>query len=131
MTTAPRKKNPEIPDSLLRELKENVALRNVSKGIALLDAHAHLLSSLDPEQPNAAAFAGYVAQWVDIGFRGPELLQDFLPALTPFGDRARFRKKVEVEAARGDADRASSTPSAAVAAPSTSMPSASKTRRKE
>ena len=39
MTTAPRKKNPEIPDSLLRELKENVALRNVSKGIALLEAY--------------------------------------------------------------------------------------------
>src|SRR5437764_7854021 len=78
MTTAPRKKNPEIPDSLLRELKENVALRNVSKGIALLDAHAHLLASLDPEQPNAAAFAGYVAQWVDIGYRGPELLQKLL-----------------------------------------------------
>src|SRR2546423_1862217 len=89
MTTALRKKNPEIPDSLLRGLKENVALRNVSKGIALLDAHAHLLTSLDPEQPNAAAFAGYVAQWVDIGYRGPELLQELL-ARFPKTCRARL-----------------------------------------
>src|SRR5215467_9320168 len=72
------KKNTHIPHSLLWELKDNVASRQVSKGIALLDAHAHLFSSLDPEQKNAAAFVGYVAQWVDIGYREPALIEKLL-----------------------------------------------------
>src|SRR5215472_7679058 len=72
------KKNTDIPDSLLRELKDNVASRQVSKGIALLDAHAHLFSALDPEQKNAAGFVGYVAQWVDIGYREPALVEKLL-----------------------------------------------------
>src|SRR5262249_43596358 len=69
------KRNQEIPDSLLRELQENVASRQVSKAIALLDAHEHLFTTLDPAQKNAAAFVGYVAQWVDIGYREPDLLE--------------------------------------------------------
>lgn len=79
MVTAPRiKKNIEITDSLLRELKDHVAARQVSKGIALLDANQQLFSTLDPQQKNAAAFVGYVAQWVDIGYRDPELLDKLL-----------------------------------------------------
>lgn len=83
------KKNPDIPDSLLRELKENVASRRVSEGIALLDAHSHLFSSLDPEQKNAAAFVGYVAQWVDMGYREPGLVEDLLNRF-PQSARARL-----------------------------------------
>jgi tetratricopeptide (TPR) repeat protein len=79
----------EIPDSLLRELKENVASRLVSKGIALLDAHSHLFTALDADQKNAAAFVGYVAQWVDIGYREPELLEKLL-ARFPGAARARL-----------------------------------------
>lgn len=83
------KKVPGIPDSLIRELKANVALRQVSKGIALLDSHDHLFASLDPAQRNAAAFVGYVAQWIDIGYRGPELLEQLL-ARFPEKMRARL-----------------------------------------
>lgn len=72
------KKHPDIPDSLLRELKENVASRRVGQGIALLDANEHLLTGLDPEQKNAAAFVGYVAQWVDMGYREPSLVEELL-----------------------------------------------------
>lgn len=72
------KKLPEIPDSLLLELKENVVSRQVSQGVALLDANAHLFSALDPEQKNAAAFVGYVAQWVDMGYREPSLVEELL-----------------------------------------------------
>ena len=90
MATTPRvKKNSEIPDSLLRELKENVALRQVSKGIALLDAHAHLFTSIDPQQKNAAAFAGYLAQWVDIGYGEPDLLEKMLVRFSKT-DRSRL-----------------------------------------
>src|SRR5579872_19651 len=79
MATAPRtKKGLEIPDSLLGELKENVASRQVSKGIAVLDAHSQLFTTLEGNQKNAAAFVGYVAQWVDIGYSEPDLLEKLL-----------------------------------------------------
>ena len=88
----------EITDSLLRELKDHVASRQVSQGIALLDAHARLLTSLDPEQPHAAALAGYVAQWVDIGYRDPEVLRQLLERFPtamrsrlPVGDYLQLR----------------------------------------
>lgn len=99
VVTAPRiKKNLEIPDSILQKLKEHVVTRQVSSGIDLLNANAHLFRSLDPEQPNAAGFVGYVAQWVDIGYRDPKLLQHLLerfsPALKsrlPVGDYLQLR----------------------------------------
>jgi tetratricopeptide (TPR) repeat protein len=90
MVTAPRiRKTVEITDALLRELKENLAARRVSKGIALLDANQHLFDVLDPEQKNAAALAGYVAQWMDIGYRDPELLGKLL-ARFPRAGRSRL-----------------------------------------
>ncbi len=63
VVTAARNKKPplEIPDQLL-----------------LLDEHAALLESLDPEARNAAALAGCVAQWVDIGYGEPELIERLL-----------------------------------------------------
>lgn len=79
----------EIPDALLHELKNHVAARQVSQGIALLESHAPLFKSLDPQQRNAAAFAGYVAQWVDIGYREPALLEKLL-ARFPRQARARL-----------------------------------------
>lgn len=78
VTPASNKHVTEISDALLRELKDNVASRQVSKGIALLDANARLFTALNAEQKNAAAFVGYLAQWVDIGYREPELLEKLL-----------------------------------------------------
>jgi tetratricopeptide (TPR) repeat protein len=59
-------------------LREYLVTRQVSNGIALLDAHAHLFVQLGAAQPNAAALVGAVAQWVDIGYRGPELVEELL-----------------------------------------------------
>ena len=79
VVTSPRTKRVfEIPDSLFQGLKEHLVGRHVSNGIALLNAHAQLFHSLDPAQPNAARFVGSVAQWVDIGYRDPELLRQLL-----------------------------------------------------
>ena len=80
MVTAPRsiKKGSVIPDRLLQELREYLVTRQVSNGIALLDANAHFFAQLDSGQPNAAALVGAVALWVDIGYRGPELLEGLL-----------------------------------------------------
>lgn len=81
-------RTPEIPLSLLRELQAHVASRQVSKGSALLDARAELFTALDPKQKRAAAFVGYLAQWIDIGYGEPELLEKLLarfPALVRAG----------------------------------------------
>ena len=79
--TSPRrdlKRADTIPDSLLRELRQHLATRQVSSGIALLEANQHLFAQLGPGQPNAAALVGAIAQWVDIGYRGPDLLEQVL-----------------------------------------------------
>jgi tetratricopeptide (TPR) repeat protein len=73
----------DIPDSLLEELKAHLVARRVSSGFALLDRHAHLFAQLDPAQPNAAALAGHVAQWVDIGYGEPELVEQLLARFPP------------------------------------------------
>lgn len=80
VVTAPRsvKKSPEIPDDLLARLREFLVTRQVLNGIALLDAHAHLFATLDGSQRNAAALLGAVAQWVDVGYGGLELVEQML-----------------------------------------------------
>ena len=80
---------PDIPDSLLQELRQNLVTRQVSSGIALLDANAHLFAVLDPAQRNAAALVGAVAQWVDIGYSGPELIEQLLQHF-PKEQRGKF-----------------------------------------
>jgi tetratricopeptide (TPR) repeat protein len=99
VVTSPRtKKISDIPDSLLRGLREHLVARQVSDGIALLNANAQLFLSLNPAQPNAAGFVSCVAQWIDIGYRDPKLLQELLerfPASArsklPVGDYLRLR----------------------------------------
>src|SRR5215469_13392929 len=96
------KKHSEIADSLLLELKENVASRRVSQGIALLDGHAHLFTALDPEQKNAAAFVGYVAQWVDMGYREPSLVEELLDRFPkPVRGRLPVRDYLHLRTAEG------------------------------
>jgi tetratricopeptide (TPR) repeat protein len=71
-------KGHEVPKRLLQDLKQNLALRQVSNGIALLDGHAYLFDGAGPLQANAAAFIGCVAQWVDIGYGEPGLIEQLL-----------------------------------------------------
>src|SRR5947209_20523158 len=74
-----------IADPLIRRLQADVAERRVSRGIALLESAADLFESLDPLQRNAAPLVSYLGQWIDIGYREPELLQSLL---------ARFPKEI-------------------------------------
>ena len=68
----------EISDEFLGQLKEDLVCRRVGRGLALLEEHRHLLTSFDAERKNAARFAGYLAQWVDIGFQRPALLKEIV-----------------------------------------------------
>src|SRR6266487_4658303 len=61
----------EISDEFLAQLKEDLVCRHVGRGVARLEDHRHLLTPFNPEQENAGTFAGYLAQWVDLGFERP------------------------------------------------------------
>jgi tetratricopeptide (TPR) repeat protein len=88
----------DIPLSLLQDLRKHLVARHVSSGFELLDAHRRELASLDPTQANAAALVGSTAQWVDIGYAEPKLVEDMLarfPAESrrrlPVGEYLRLR----------------------------------------
>jgi len=68
----------QISDEFLAQLKEDLVCRRVAHGFSRLEQHRHLLSSFDPEGKNAAVFAGYLAQWVDVGFQRPALVKQIV-----------------------------------------------------
>src|SRR5215470_7274413 len=73
---------PDIPDNLLSQLKDDLVCRRVERGMGLLEKHRSLFTSFDPEQTNAGRFAGYLAQWVDLGFQRPPLVRDIVARFT-------------------------------------------------
>jgi tetratricopeptide (TPR) repeat protein len=72
----------EISDEFLAQLKEDLVCRRVGRGMARLEEHRHLLSSFDPGRRNAAVFAGYLAQWVDVGFQRPGLVKEIVASFS-------------------------------------------------
>jgi tetratricopeptide (TPR) repeat protein len=92
VVTVPRARRPPgIPD-LLQELRKHLVARRVSNGFALLDENQQIFATLDPLQAHAAAFVGAVAQWVDIGYREPDLLKGLLARFPP-----EIRRRLPVE----------------------------------
>jgi tetratricopeptide (TPR) repeat protein len=67
-----------IPETFLNQLKEDVAWRRIDSGLQRLQAQRALLESCGPTQKNAAILLGYLAQWVDIGFARPALIEKLL-----------------------------------------------------
>lgn len=68
--------SPDITDEFLAQMKEDLVCRRVGRGLARLEEHRHLVTSFDPTQKNAGLFAGYLAQWVDVGFQRVGLVKD-------------------------------------------------------
>jgi tetratricopeptide (TPR) repeat protein len=79
----------EISDDFLALLKQDLVHRRVGQGMARLQDHRCLFTSLDPQQKNAARFAGYLAQWVDIGFDRPALVSQVISRF-PVSIRSRL-----------------------------------------
>jgi tetratricopeptide (TPR) repeat protein len=69
---------PRVPESFLRQLREDIAFRRIDSGIQLLRQHREFIESCGPKQKNAAVFIGHLAQWVDIGFAKPGLVKELL-----------------------------------------------------
>jgi len=63
---------------LLRRLREDIADRRIESGMRCLEANRGLLDALAPEHANAGVLLGYAAQWVDIGYEGPQLIKCLL-----------------------------------------------------
>lgn len=63
---------------LVRRLREDIAYRRIADGMRCLDANRRLFESLAPTQNRAGVLLGYLAQWVDIGYEGPQLVKDIL-----------------------------------------------------
>src|SRR5690348_3650167 len=69
---------PEISSGFLDQLKQDIELRRIDSGMTRLAQARDLIQRFQPAAPNAAAFLGYLAQWVDIGFGDPELVKRLL-----------------------------------------------------
>ena len=78
----------EISDEFLAQLKQDLVCRRVGRGMARLEEHPHLLASFDSEKKNAGVFAGYLAQWVDVGFQRAGLVKQIVRC---FSQPARSR----------------------------------------
>src|SRR6202000_2906831 len=72
------RKTAGISQQLRQSLRQSLAAREVSSGIALLEENKHLFTLLGPEQRNSAPFIGCVAQWVDVGYGEPGLIEKLL-----------------------------------------------------
>jgi tetratricopeptide (TPR) repeat protein len=68
----------ETSADFLARLKEDLVSRRVEQGMATLDKAGRLLSALDPRQQNAGRVAGLLAQWVDVGYKRPELVSSLV-----------------------------------------------------
>jgi tetratricopeptide (TPR) repeat protein len=69
---------PKISVDFLAQLKQDLVRRRVGRGMARLENLHSLFAAFHPEQKNAALFAGYLAQWVDIGFQRPALVKEIV-----------------------------------------------------
>jgi tetratricopeptide (TPR) repeat protein len=72
----------DIADEFLADLKQDLVCRRVERGMARLEEHRHLLTTFDPAKPNSGRFAGYLAQWVDLGFQRPSMVKNLVARFT-------------------------------------------------
>jgi tetratricopeptide (TPR) repeat protein len=65
-------------DQVLAEMRDNVVSRQIRKGFEHLRTLDAEFRACGPHQPGAGVLLGYLAQWVDIGFPGRDLVQQLL-----------------------------------------------------
>jgi tetratricopeptide (TPR) repeat protein len=72
-----------IPRELLESLRTDLVERRISCGFNRLDASEPTWHTPDPAQPGSAALAGWLAQWVDIGYRDFSAVRVALSSFPP------------------------------------------------
>lgn len=67
-----------VCEEVFQGLRALLEERQIGAGIALLEQRRGELDSLQPGQPGSGLAAGFLAQWVDVGFEGASLLAGLL-----------------------------------------------------
>src|SRR5690348_2138363 len=67
-----------IPGELIAKLRHNLVFRRIHDGFAEIAANRECVEQIAPSDKNGAALLSILAQWVDIGFDSPQLIQRFL-----------------------------------------------------
>ena len=67
-----------IPDELVAQLRHDLVFRRIQDGFAKIAANRECVEQIAPSEKNGAALLSCLAQWVDIGFDSPELIQRLL-----------------------------------------------------
>ena len=80
--------NQEIPDDLIRDLRQAIACRHIQAGMARLDEGGHVYQSFRGDAKNAPEYLGYFAQWVDVGYGDVTLVKQLLARMPPDVRRA-------------------------------------------
>jgi hypothetical protein len=65
-------------ETLLAQIKQDIAARRIDSGLQLLAHPGELLATVGPQHKNSAVLVGYFAQWVDVGHPGRPLLKTLL-----------------------------------------------------
>ncbi|MBZ5729105.1 MAG: tetratricopeptide repeat protein [Acidobacteriia bacterium] len=65
-------------EAIIRQLREDLAFRRIASGMQTLESARPALAALGPPVAHAGVFLGMLAQWVDAGFGGAELVRDLL-----------------------------------------------------
>lgn len=86
---APQSRVPPITAELLEQLNDAIEERRLAEGITLLDRLDCRRTAMSALAEKQAPFLLCLAQWVDLGYESPQLVDDLLQQLSPDG-RARM-----------------------------------------
>ncbi len=78
-----------IPAELLEALRANLIERRISCGFKLLDESEPLWNEPDPAERGSAVLSGWLAQWVDVGYRNTGIVRHVL-SFFPSSSRSRL-----------------------------------------
>jgi tetratricopeptide (TPR) repeat protein len=67
-----------IPDELITQLRRDLVFRRIQSGLGAISASGNYLELIAASEKNGAALLSSLAQWVDIGFESPELVEKLL-----------------------------------------------------
>lgn len=67
-----------ISDELITSLRRNLVFRRIQDGFATISANRGCIEEVAPAEKNGAALLSSLAQWADIGFDSPQLIQRLL-----------------------------------------------------
>jgi tetratricopeptide (TPR) repeat protein len=72
-----------LQHDLVLQLREHLAQRRIGLGLRILEERRDLFALIHPDRPGTTVLLGYLAQWVDVGFSSPSLIETILARYLP------------------------------------------------